>query len=33
VDAVADDVQVRHAEREAPVVRPYTETRYGAKSW
>ena len=33
VDAVADDVRVRHAEREAPVVRRYTETRYGAKSW
>ena len=33
VDATADDVRVRHAEREAPVVRRYTETRYSAKSW
>jgi hypothetical protein len=29
----ADDVRVRYAEREAPVVRRYAETRYGAKCW
>ena len=33
VDVAADDVRVRRAEGEAPVVRRYTETRYGAKSW
>ena len=33
VDEAADDVWVRRAEGEAPVVRRYTETRYGAKSW
>jgi hypothetical protein len=33
VDTAADDVRVRYAEREAPVVRRYAETRYGAKSW
>ncbi len=33
VDAAADDVRVRWAEGEAPVVRRYAETRYGAKSW
>ena len=33
VDAAADDVRVRHAEGEAPVVRRYAETRYGAVSW
>lgn len=33
VDAAADDVRVRYAEGEAPVVRRYAETRYGAKSW
>src|SRR5271154_7420090 len=33
VEAAADDVRVRWAEGEAPVVRRYAETRYGAKSW
>ena len=33
VEKAADDVRVRRAEGEAPVVRRYTETRYGAKSW
>lgn len=33
VVAAADDVRVRYAYREAPVVRRYAETRYGAKSW
>ena len=33
VEAVADDVRVRRAVAQAPVVRRYTETRYGAKSW
>jgi hypothetical protein len=33
IDVAADDVRVRRAEGEAPVVRRYTETRYGAKSW
>ncbi|HVB69525.1 MAG TPA: IS1380 family transposase, partial [Acetobacteraceae bacterium] len=33
VEPVADDVRVRRAEAQAPVVRRYTETRYGAKSW
>jgi hypothetical protein len=33
VEAVADDVRVRWAEGEAPVVRRYGETRYGAASW
>src|ERR1700739_4598312 len=33
VEAAADDVRVRRAEGEAPVVRRYRETRYGAKSW
>jgi hypothetical protein len=33
VEPAADDVRVRYAEREAPVVRRYTETRYGARSW
>ena len=33
VEAAADDVRVRRAEGEAPVVRRYTETSYGAKSW
>jgi hypothetical protein len=32
-DAAADDVRVRYAEGDAPVVRRYGETRYGAKSW
>src|SRR5437764_14196152 len=29
----ADDVRVRRAEANAAVLRDYTETRYGAKSW
>jgi Transposase DDE domain group 1 len=33
VEPFADDVRVRHAEGEAPVVRRYTQTYYGAKSW
>jgi len=33
VEAAADDVRVRRAEGEAPVVRRYSETSYGAKSW
>jgi hypothetical protein len=33
VDPIADDVRVRRAEAQAAVVRRYTETRYGAKSW
>jgi hypothetical protein len=33
VEAVADDVRVCRAAAEAPAVRRYTETRYGAKSW
>src|ERR1700675_3259863 len=33
VEVAADDVRVRRAEAEAPIVRRYTETRYGAKSW
>ena len=33
VEAAADDVRVRCAEGEAPVVRRYAETRYGAESW
>jgi len=33
VEPYADDVRVRRAEAQAPVVRRYTETRYGAKSW
>jgi hypothetical protein len=33
VEPAADDVRVRRAEREAAVVRRYTETRYGARSW
>jgi len=32
VEVAADDVRVRRAEAEAPIVRRYTETRYGAKS-
>jgi hypothetical protein len=32
-EPAADDVRVRYAEGEAPVVRRYAETRYGAKSW
>jgi hypothetical protein len=33
VEPFADDVRVRRAEAEAPVVRRYCETRYGARSW
>jgi hypothetical protein len=33
VEAAADDVRVRRAEGQAPVVRRYTETRYRARSW
>ena len=33
VEAAADDVRVRRAEAAAPVLRRYSETRYGAKSW
>jgi hypothetical protein len=33
VEPAADDVRVRRAEGEAPVVRRYAETRYGTKSW
>ena len=33
VEPAADDVRVRRAEAQAPVVRRYTQTRYGAKSW
>jgi len=33
VEAAADDVRVRWAEGEAPAVRRYAETRYGAVSW
>jgi hypothetical protein len=33
VELAADDVRVRRAEGEAPVVRRYGETSYGAKSW
>src|SRR3954451_6751955 len=33
VEPIADDVRVRRVEAQAPVVRRYTEARYGAKSW
>jgi hypothetical protein len=33
VEDAADDVRVRRAEADAPVLRRYAETRYGAKSW
>ena len=33
VEPVADDVRVRRAQTQAPVVRRYCETRYGARSW
>ncbi len=33
VEPAADDVRVRRAEAQAPALRRYTETRYGAKSW
>jgi hypothetical protein len=33
IEPMADDVRVRRAEANAAVIRRYTETRYGAKSW
>jgi hypothetical protein len=33
VEPVADDIRVRRAERQAEVLRGFTETRYAAKSW
>src|SRR6202000_1081998 len=33
VEPVSDDVRVRRAQTQAPVVRRYCETRYGARSW
>jgi hypothetical protein len=33
VEPAADDVRTRRAEAQAPVVRRYAETPYGAKSW
>jgi hypothetical protein len=33
VEPVADEVRVRRAQTQVPVVRRYCETRYGAKSW
>ena len=33
VEVAADDVRVRRAEGDAPIVRRHAETRYGAKSW
>jgi len=33
VEPIADDVRVRRAEAGEAVIRRYTETRYGAKSW
>jgi hypothetical protein len=33
VEPDADEVRVRRAQTQAPVVRRYCETRYGAKSW
>jgi Transposase DDE domain group 1 len=33
VEVAADDVRVRRAEGEAPIVRRYAETSYGARSW
>jgi hypothetical protein len=33
VEPIADDVRVRRAQTQAPVVRRYCETRYGARSW
>ena len=33
VEPAADDVRVRRAEAQAPVVRDYAQTSYGAKSW
>jgi len=33
LEASADDVRVRRAEADAPLLRRYAETRYGARSW
>ena len=33
LEEAADDVRVRRAEAQAPVLRHYAEVRYGAKSW
>src|ERR1700712_5324213 len=33
LEPAADDVRTRRAESQAPVLRRYAETRYGAKSW
>src|SRR5580693_792569 len=33
VEPIADDVRVRRAEAELPIVRRYCETRYGARTW
>ena len=33
LEEAADDLRVRRAEAQAPVLRRYAETRYGAKSW
>ena len=33
LEPAADDVRVRRAEAQAPVLRRYAEIRYGAKSW
>lgn len=33
VEPVADEVRVRRAQAQAPAVRRYCETRYGARSW
>jgi len=33
LEPAADDVRVRRAETQAPVLRRYAEVRYGAKSW
>ena len=33
VEPVADEVRVRRAQTQAPVIRRYCETRYGARSW
>jgi hypothetical protein len=33
LEEAADDVRVRRAEEQVPVLRRYAELRYGAKSW
>src|SRR5262249_30236593 len=33
VEPVADDIRVRRAERQAEVLRGFTEARYAAQSW